>query len=52
MGWIARRFIEHDCLAVAGSRTFISLLVLVLGIAMVYLILGFLREYAALAEQV
>ena len=51
-GWIACRFIEHDCLTVAGSLTFTSLLVLVPGMTMVYLVLAFLREHAALAEQV
>ena len=52
MGWIARRFIEHDCLTIAGSLTFTSLLALVPVMTMVYLGLAFLPEYAALAEQV
>lgn len=52
MGWIARRFIEHDCLTIAGSLTFTSLLALVPVMTMVYSGLAFLPEYAALAEQV
>ena len=52
MGWIARRFIEHDCLTIAGSLTFTSLLALVPVMTTVYLGLAFLPEYAALAEQV
>jgi len=52
MGWIAHRFIEHDCLTIAGSLTFTSLLALVPVMTMVYLGLAFLPEYAALAEQV
>ena len=52
MGWIARRFIEHDCLTIAGSLAFTSLLALVPVMTMVYLGLAFLPEYAALAEQV
>ena len=48
MGWIARRFIEHDCLTIAGSLTFTSLLALVPVMTMVYLGLAFFTRICGL----
>ena len=52
MRWVFRRFIEHDCLTIAGSLTFTAMLALVPVMTVVYLGLAFLPEFAVLAEQV
>lgn len=52
MRWVFRRFVEHDCLTIAGSLTFTAMLALVPVMTVVYLGLAFLPEFALLAEQV
>ncbi len=49
--WIIARFDEQNCLTIAGSLTFTSLLALVPAMTVVYLGLAFLPAYAALAAQ-
>ena len=49
--WITSRFEEQNCLTLAGSLTFTSLLALVPTMTVVYLGLAFLPAYAALAAQ-
>ena len=49
--WIIARFDEQNCLTIAGSLTFTSLLALVSAMTVVYLGLAFLPAYAALATQ-
>ena len=49
--WIIARFDEQNCLTIAGSLTFTSLLALVPAMTVVYLGLAFLPAYAALATQ-
>lgn len=49
--WITSRFEEQNCLTLAGSLTFTSLLALVPTMTVVYLGLSFLPAHAALAAQ-
>ena len=49
--WIIARFDEQNCLTIAGSLTFTSLLALVPAMTVVYLGLAFPPAYAALATQ-
>ena len=49
--WTIARFDEQNCLTIAGSLTFTSLLALVPAMTVVYLGLAFLPAYAALATQ-
>jgi membrane protein len=49
--WIIARFDEQNCLTIAGSLTFTSLLALVPAMTVIYLGLAFLPAYAALATQ-
>jgi membrane protein len=50
--WIERRFAAQDCLTMAGSLTFTSMLALVPVMTVVYLGLAYLPQYSALAVDV
>lgn len=50
--FVVQRFMQNDCLTIAGSLTFTSMLALVPLMTVVYVGLAFLPEYAALAGRV
>ena len=50
--WIAHRFAETDCLTIAGSLAFTSMLALVPVMTVVYVGLAYLPQFAALAADV
>ena len=50
--WITDRFAAQDCLTMAGSLTFTSMLALVPVMTVIYLGLAYLPQYASLAVDV
>ena len=50
MRWVAARFGQQNCLTIAGSLTFTSMLTLVPAMTVVYWGLGFLPAYTTLAS--
>ena len=51
MRWVVARFGQQNCLTIAGSLTFTSLLTLVPAMTVVYWGLGFLPAYSTLASE-